>query len=253
VGLAFSLSDRVLQWAQRARAFFYAVVLWDHACPSCGGDLTMVKEGQCRCKRCGTIFDPTPVFQRCSACGGQSVLRIRRYQCRQCGADVPSRFLFDGLVFDAEYFRQKMAESRQRKQDLRERVREMLANSRSLPLGPMGAGLDSAPGLAQALDAMVGAVELPAFTVDLGGRGFDLARYESHVQAHLGAFPVRFDDVPPLDEDPRRDRIRRFIAILFLAQAGAIELWQEGPTILVMQRDPDAERCPVPGEVEAVA
>jgi hypothetical protein len=38
--------------------------------------------------------------------------------------------LFDGLVFDTDYFRQKMVESRQRKREQRERVRQMLAEIR---------------------------------------------------------------------------------------------------------------------------
>jgi len=76
-------------------------------------------------------LDPTISFQRCSACGGVPVLRVRRYNCRDCGIVIQSIFLFDGLIFDGEYFRQKMIESRQRRKEQRERVREMLAESRS--------------------------------------------------------------------------------------------------------------------------
>jgi hypothetical protein len=64
------------------------------------------------------VLVATPAFQRCDACGGELAVAIRRYRCRQCGADATLRFLFDGLVFDAEYFRQKMYECRSRKQDL---------------------------------------------------------------------------------------------------------------------------------------
>ena len=53
----------------------------------------------------GTGFDPTIAFQRCTACDGRIGLQIRRYRCRKCGSEVVSRFLFDGLVFNAEYFR----------------------------------------------------------------------------------------------------------------------------------------------------
>jgi hypothetical protein len=43
------------------------------------------------------------------------------------------------LVFDADYFRQKMVESRQRKTEQRKRVRQMLTESRfaDLPLGAL--------------------------------------------------------------------------------------------------------------------
>ena len=40
-------------------------------------------------------------FQRCAGCGGRPVLRVRRYLCGRCGADVASHFLFDALVFYA--------------------------------------------------------------------------------------------------------------------------------------------------------
>ena len=211
----------------------------------------MVREGLCRCEACGKEFDPTVLFQRCAACGGQPALAIRRYQCKQCGADVPSRFLFDGLAFDAEYFKIKMAESRQRRQDKREQIRQMLADSRSRPLAPEAGDLAEVPGLIDALNglSMGIASTLPWLSSD----GFDLARYESRLQAHIPPIPMRFDELPPLSENARQDRIRRFIAVLFLAQAGEIELWQDGATIMVMKRETDRERCRVPGETEAVA
>jgi len=251
VGMSFRLTERVIQWAERARRFFYAVMLWDHPCPNCGGDLTMLKDGECQCERCGKAFDPTIEFQRCVACGGQTVLSIRRYRCQQCGADVPSRFLFDGLVFDGEYFRQRMIESRQRRGELRERVRKMLANSRSLPLGPVEADLGQIPGLIEALNSLT--MDLPVPDWAQPARGFDLARYEAHLQAHVGPIAVAFDQLPPLGEDPRQDRIGRFIALLFMAQARIVDLWQEGPIIMVKQHDPDAERSGIPGEAEATA
>ena len=70
VGMSFSLAERVTRWAEQARRFFYAVMLWDHACPGCGGALAMVKDGQCRCEKCGKALDPTVEFQRCGTCGG---------------------------------------------------------------------------------------------------------------------------------------------------------------------------------------
>ncbi len=251
VGLAFSLSERVGRWADRVRDFFYAVVLCGHACPDCAGPVVMVREGLSRCERCGKDFDPTVLFQRCAACGGQPVLSIRRYHCRHCGADVPSRFLFDGLVWDRDYYGRKMTESRQRRQELRERVREMLAASRSRDLVPGPADLAAFPGLIDALNGLIGGLEpMPLW---LPRDGFDLVRYEGHLQAHIGPIAIRFDDLPPLSEDSRQDRIWRFVAILFLAQAGGIELWQEGSRIMVMKRETDREGQGVSGETEAVA
>jgi rubredoxin len=248
VGLAFSLAGAVAGFVERAKRFFYDVMLWDHACPACGGGLAMVREGVCKCRSCGHQFDPTTAFQRCQTCGGKAVLGVRRYQCRQCGADVPSRFLFDGLVFDAEYFRQKMAEHRQKKADRRERVRQMLAESRSQALGLPAADLGDVPGLAEALNAL--AADAPSGLVAWLPSEFNLALYESHVQAHIGAIPVGFDQIPPLGENHRLDRVRRFIAILFLAHAGLIDIRQDGQSIEVKRRETNGEGQGVLGDAE---
>ena len=249
--MSFSLAERVTRWAEQARRFFYAVMLWDHACPGCGGALAMVKDGQCQCEECGKAFDPTVEFQRCMACGGQTMLAIRRYRCRQCGVEVPSRFLFEGLVFDAEYFRQRMIETRQRREELREQVRKMLANSRSLPIGPVETDLGEIPGLLEALNRLT--IDLPVPAVSWPRREFDLARYEAHLQAHVGPIAVAFDQLPPLTEDSRQDRIWRFVALLFMDHSRAVDLRQEGSIILVKKHDPDTERSAIPGETEATA
>ena len=111
---AFRLMVAVTGFAGRARKFYYAVVLLGHCCPKCNGKLVMVGEGLCRCKFCKSEFDPTVAFQRCGVCGGRPEVQLRRYRCCNCRADIFSRFLFDGLAFNKEYFCQKMAESRQK-------------------------------------------------------------------------------------------------------------------------------------------
>ena len=245
---AFRLAEVVTGFAGRARKLYYAVMLMGHSCTRCGGKLTMAAEGLCRCRPCGHEFDPTIAFQRCSACGGVPVLRVRRYQCRQCGADVASRFLFDGLVFDAGYFRQKMAESRQRKKQLHEQVRKMLAECSSGALSLPAAELSSIPGLTDALNGLViGASEAFPWKPD---KGFDLKRYESHIQAHLQDFPICMDDLPPLEENARKDRIWRFIAIIFLAHFGLIDVWQDGQEIMVMKHETDREGQDISGDLE---
>ena len=137
IAIAFDMAKAVEIFVQKARRFFYSVMLFSHRCPECSGILVMHTEGRCRCVSCGKELDPTVAFQRCSECGGIPMLRLRRYQCKKCGSDIQSRFLFDGLAFDADYFKQKMIESRQRKAEQRERVRQILTESRSsdLPLG----------------------------------------------------------------------------------------------------------------------
>jgi len=248
IGLAFSLAGAVAGFVERARRFFYDVMLWDHACPVCGGGLAMVREGACRCRSCDHQFDPTTAFQRCQACGGKVVLKVRRYQCQDCGTDVPSRFLFEGLAFDAEYFRQKMAEHRQKKAERHERVRQMLAESRSQALGLPAANLQDVPGLAEALDAL--AADAPSGLAAWLPTEFNLALYESHIRAHVGVIPVGFDEIPPLGENRRLDRVLRFIAVIFLAHAGLIEIRQDGHDIQVMKHETDGERQGILGDAE---
>ena len=246
-----SLVGAVAALAGRARHFYYAVMLAGHACPACGGNVSMVAEGRSGCRSCGHELDPTLAFQRCSACGGEPELRIRRYRCRRCGADVASRFLFDGLVFDAEYFRQKMAEHRQKKKEQTERVRRMLAESRSPALDMSGAAdLTAVPGLLEALNGLTS--DLGAGIVIQRGKDFDLERYESHLQAHICEFPVSLEEIPSLGKDGRKDRIWRFVAAIFLAHASQIDIWQEGETIMVMKHEAHGEGQDLPGGLEAV-
>jgi len=248
IGMAFALAEAAVQLVARVRTFYYEVVLAGHACPKCAAGLWMVRDGECRCRACGTTYDPTVTFQECTECGGKPRVRIRRYECRRCGAEVPSRFLFDGLVFDAAYFREKMAEHRQRRRAQRERIQQMLSTSRSEALEPGPASLDHLPDLVAVLNSLSAGVESP---LRLAPREeFNLRRYEAHVQAHLTTIPIMFDEVPPLSENALYDRVWRFIAILFLAQAGVIRVWQDGPTILVMPRETDREGQAVPRDLE---
>jgi len=251
IGMAFRFRDAVTAFAERARRFYHSVMLMGQACPGCGGRLAMIREGLCRCHACDCELDPTIAFQRCSECGGEPELKIRRYSCKQCGAHVPSRFLFNGLVLDADYFRKKMVESRQRKADRLETVRRMLAETRSLPLGHADPiQLDTVPGLKEALDGLIGGLEWQT-RPDLAG-GFDLKRYQRHIQAHLGTVPLSLSEVPLLGEDARKDLIWRFIAIVFMAHMGLIDIWQQDQDIMVMKRETNREGQDLSGDIEGV-
>lgn len=234
VELGVRVVERVGRYRDRARRFFYEVMLTDLRSPCCDAGLTMLSEGRCRCGGCGSRLDPTVAFQSCPGCGGPVELVVRRYRCRHCGSDVASRFLFDGLVFDAEYFRQKMAEHRLRQREQRERVRAMLLGTRSASIDTGWWDPTSAPGLLEALDGLVGG----GSSEQWGGAGsrFNLARYESHIEAHLRPFPILFDRIPVLEGDARLDRVWRFIALIFMDHAGRVELEQQRETILVMPR-----------------
>ena len=248
IQLAFDMADAVGLFVQKAKKFYYNVMLFGYRCPKCSGDLTMAAEGLCRCNSCKCEFDPTVQFQRCSSCGGLPVLRVRRYCCNSCGSDIRSKFLFDGLVFDRQYFKVRMAESRQRKKERIERVREMLAQSRSdtLPLEAMD--LNAAPGLLEALNNLTAMTEAD-FEITSRDK-FDLKRYESHIQAHIQDFAINLYEIPPLIENPRKDLIWRFIAVIFLAHTGIVDIWQEGSDIMVRKHVTYTEGCSIPGEIE---
>jgi len=250
VTLALEMTEAVEAFMEKARRFFYSVMLLGHRCPKCNGSLAMVAEGKCRCNSRGACLDPTVAFQRYSACGGIPVLRVRRYECRDCGTDIRSIFLFDGLVFDGEYFRQRMIESRQRRKEQRERVREMLAESRSGDLPLERVDLNAVPGLLEALNALTAGLD--ESLIVRYQEQFDLKRYEGHVRAHLQDYPVSLARIPSLSEDLRKDLIWRFIAVIFLAHAGVIDIWQEGQEIMVMKHEADREGQDISGESEAV-
>jgi hypothetical protein len=248
IRLAFDMTSAVQEFVEKVRSFYYWVMLIGYRCPKCNGSLVMVAEGRCTCSCCGYELDPTVTFQRCSACGGTPVLRVRRYQCCNCGGDISSNFLFDGTVFNVDYFRQKMAESRQRKKQQHERIRQMLAESRSANLPLPQVDLDAIPGLVDALDGLTGGLEAD-FAVAPHDQ-FDLKRYERHIQGHIQDFPVNLSDIPPLSENVRKDLIWRFVAVIFLAHAGMVDIWQDGRDVMVTKHEADTEGCRIPGEFE---
>jgi hypothetical protein len=128
-----------------------------------------------------------------------------------------------------------MAESRQRKEDLRQRVQEMLADCRSGPLSLETPDLNSIPGLIDAMNNLGSGIEAPAL-MELKGR-FDLNRYQDHIRSCLEAGSVTLQQIPALIEDPRRDLIWRFIGVIFLEHAGLVTIRQQGQTIWVMKCD----------------
>jgi hypothetical protein len=144
-----------------------------------------------------------------------------------------------------------MAESRQRKKELREHVKQMLAESRSLDLPLEQADLGSVPGLADALNALTTEGCDESFSIESRDE-FDLNRYEKHIQAHIRDFPLSLEHIPALSENARKDLIWRFIAVIFLAHAGIVDVWQEGQDIMLMKHEANREGLGVSGELEEV-
>jgi hypothetical protein len=245
---AFEMLETVQCFFGKARGFYYMVVLLGHRCPKCNNALTMASESVCRCNSCKFEFDPTVEFQRCSKCGDIPILRVRRYYCKACGGEVRSKFVFDTLPFEREYFKTKMAESRQRKREQTERVRKMLAESRSDDL-PLSIGdLNGMPGLVEALNGLTSGLDT-GFTVQTHDK-FDLVRYERHIKTHIQDFAIDLRQIPAIIENIRKDLIWRFIAVVFLAHTGIVDIWQEDNDIMVKKHEADAERQGVFGELE---
>jgi hypothetical protein len=142
-----------------------------------------------------------------------------------------------------------MAQSRQRKLERCDRAREAFIDTRSAVLSPISAGLEDVPGLLEALNGLVTDPALVAL-IPLAAKGFDLNRYETHVQTYLCGAETAFDDIPPLEDNRRLDRIWRFITIIFMAHAGALELRQDGSDITVIRYGTDRKRPSVLDELE---
>jgi len=247
---AFEMAQAVQSFFGKAKKFYYMVVLLGYRCDKCNGRFSMIAESRCRCQSCGLEFDPIVEFQRCSVCGGVPVLRVRRYYCKDCGIEVNSRFLFDTLPFEREYFKAKMAQSRQRKKEQLQQVREMLAQSRSQALALDAVDLDSVPGLLAALNSLSQGID-EKMLIELKGK-YDLGRYESHIKAHIADYFVNLRGIPALVENSRKDLIWRFIAAIFLAHVGIIDIRQDGNSIMVKKHETDTEGCSIPGEIEGV-
>ena len=245
---AMGMMVAVEKLLQNVKRFFYNIMLINYSCPKCEGQLIMVAEGRCRCDICGHEFDPTIQFQLCSECGGKVKIKVRHYQCQHCSAGVTSRFLFDGLIFDTDYFRMKVAESRQRKKNLKKRVRQMLLENRSDTLALEAGDLDSVPGLMETLNSLTGGLDENLQLEEKAG--FDLNQYQAHIKDHINSDPINFHEIPPLIEDIRLDLIWRFIAIIFMEHFRILDICQDGQDIWVMKHETNREGQDLPGELE---
>ena len=234
IACAGQLGRAVDVFISHAKCYYYQVMLSGFECPDCGADIEMLCDGLCRCKSCGNEFDPTVAFQKCG-CGGSVKLKICRYQCVKCGNVVRSRFVFDGTVLDKEYFRERMIRSREKKQKQREKIIAELIESRSEPIENDYIDLDAVDGLADAIDELTLIPELSGYLPLC--KGFDLQRYQKHLEAIVGADEVCFDDISPLEEDRRLDRIWRFVAVIFMAHLGTMQLDQADGVIHIKRKN----------------
>jgi hypothetical protein len=227
---------QIESFRQQARSFYFEVILSAYQCPECGGRLQMTGQSQCACL-CGNTFDPTISFQKSTCCGAKLVKKTFHYACSRCRESVPSRFLFDERVFDAAYFREMMRESREKAKRRKEEIRRFLAESRSSALPLMDYPLlESIPGLIQDLDDFVrgGALRVcyPQFDAQ---SEFSMDDYHNHIMSALGWDSILFSDIAPLIHDHRRDRVWRFVTLIFMQNDREVELTQDGTDISVQK------------------
>ena len=102
-------------------------------------------------------------------------------------------------------------------------------------------GILDVPGLGDALDSFVGSVAtlpLREFAVD---DVFDIDQYRNVILQSLIGFSVWFDALPRVSADARIDRVRRFVALVYLEHEGRVDLAQYGERIVVSRHEADIE------------
>jgi len=246
IARAFELEAAVKKLCRKIRQFYYQVVLAGFGCPKCKGSLVMIADGVCSCKKCGYEFDSTVEFQQCSHCGAKARLKVSRYFCSLCKQEIVSKFLFDGRVYDRSYFAARMKKSRQQKKNKREELRRNVIQYRSNSLQTEPVNLSSIADLLASIDGLTKGIKpnIPLPTEDC----FDLNRYERHIQAYIGTVEINLRDIPSLHENKRKDLIWRFIAVIFLAHAGIVDIRQDGLDIRVAKNETYGKRQTIPGK-----
>jgi hypothetical protein len=223
---------RIAQLKQRTKRFYFSVLLGKYNCPKCSGGLTMTDKSQCLCS-CGNIFDPTLAFQKSTCCGTQLVRRTFHYVCSRCKKVSPSRFIFDERIFDREYFSRMMQASRAKARKKKQEMIKFLTEVRSgeLPLLQEPC-LESIPGLISDLDHFVSADDADdtEFAVD---SGFAMEDYRRHILSALGYGSRMFSGINCVSQDPREDRVWRFVTLIFMQHDQEIELTQYDNDLLI--------------------
>jgi hypothetical protein len=219
---------------ERAKKFYFRVVLSLFCCPKCDEKLQMTGVSLCSCKK-GHTFDPTLAFQKSSCCSARLVRKTAHYACTRCNKIVPSRFLFDERVFDQAYFCQMMQKHREKSQRRKERILRQLQQARSDELVLLEEpNIESLPGLLEDLDRLVEAgspeSEEIGFVVD---SGFAMTDYRRHILSALQFGSRFFSGISRLGPDPRQDRAFRFVTLIYMQHDCEVELNQREGDILI--------------------
>mgnify|MGYP001377214090 CR=1 FL=1 len=190
---------------------------------------------------------------RLKAWTGDLWFRTRLYYgelLRSQGIEIPPE-----PAFDAQYFAQKMSEARERRKNERmRRIGELLAQRSGPVVFDEPIRLETVPGLTEALNSLVN-IPIPIEIIHrfLGRDDFDLEGFQRHILTFLGDSVIAFDDLPPLLDQERKDRVFRFITLVFLAHTQKIFLWQEEERIWVRRNETDTQGSGVFQKIEGIA
>ena len=229
-----NILSRISIFKRQAKQFYFDVILSTVSCPVCKERLKMCAESECVCS-CGVRIDPTIEFQISPCCQARLVRKTFHYACSRCNNRVQSRFLFDERIFDKTYFRDLMRECRERKKRKQEEIRRLLAESRSgvLPLLEEP-DLDSIPGLIIDLDNFIQSEQVQRVYMDTGDI-FNMENYRTHILKGLGWNPIHFTQITPLNHDSRKDKVWRFITLVFMENDREIEIQQMQNDLLIQR------------------
>jgi hypothetical protein len=225
---------RISELKEKAKIFYFRVLLSNYQCRKCRGKLTMTGENQCSCS-CGEVFDPTLAFQKSTCCGVKLIRKTYHYICSRCKKVNPSRFLFDERVFDREYFSKMMKASRAKAKKKKEEIIKLLLESRSgeLPL-LQDLCLESIPDLIADLDHFVGADEYESDDAVLETNSvFSMDDYRSHILSALDCGSRFFSKINNLGKDHREDKVYRFVTLIFMQNDQEVELTQYDNDLLI--------------------
>ena len=70
---------------------------------------------------------------------------------------------------------------------------------------------------------------------------YDYSAYRRHLLSGLGWSPALFSEIHPYSADARRDRIWRFMTLLFMDQAREVDLCQHGSDLMIRRLHHEAD------------
>ena len=128
-----------------------------------------------------------------------------------------------------------MAESRERKRIRREELKRLLAGARSNELSlPEFPAEDAIEGLAADLDRCAKTEQPGDLGQFLPEDEFSMEKYRQVILSRLDGCMVRFSAIPAIALEPRTEKVRRFMALLFMEQAREVWLESRENEIMVM-------------------